>query len=290
MSATTSATNPSYVQRALDVTVTLGEGTFGQTGKNTLTLSGLRVVATIQKGGFPNMDTAEIRVFGVPQSLMNQVSTLGIPQTMARWNNIVTLTAGDAVNGMAQVFSGSIYSVVQKFNAAPETYFQIVSFAGYINAMAPVAPTSYPGAADVATIMAGLAKTMGLAFENNGVQVKLASPYFAGTALEQAHNVARAAGIEMYIDSGSNTLSIWPKLGTRAGPVPLISPASGLIGYPDFRDFYLTFRTILNPAIKIGGQINMQSTAGGAAAPTTGATQRKRKRPALTASGTSPRR
>jgi hypothetical protein len=122
--------------------------------------------------------------------------------------------------------------------------------------------------------MSGLANQMGYAFENGGVTAKIAYPYLAGTAMQQAQTVARAANVELYMDSGKppGTLAIWPKTGSRGGAIPLISPGSGLIGYPKYRDRGMAFRCLLNPNIRIGGQIEMQSSSGGAAPPATGAT------------------
>ena len=115
MSATTSATNtaaqngtPSYVARAIDLTITLGTGTFGATGQNTVKLSGLRIVANIVKGGFPSMDRAELQVYGVPLAIMQSVSTLGINPAQVRDHNDLLIEAGDAINGMSVVYNGHI--------------------------------------------------------------------------------------------------------------------------------------------------------------------------------------
>jgi hypothetical protein len=128
--------------------------------------------------------------------------------------------------------------------------------------------------------MSGLATQMGLVFENNGVQVQLSSPYFAGTALQQAQKCAKAANIEMYIDTGTaclgtspngtaepiktvlGTLAIWPKSGTRGGTIPQISAASGMIGYPRWFNSGMEFRTLFNPSVRVGGVINMESSLG----------------------------
>lgn len=263
MSGTTTG-NGSFQQRALTAIVHLGKGTFGQTGFNTVTLAGLRAEASIRKGGWPSMDAAEMRLYGVQPSVMNAVSTLGVPLPLVRHNNTLTIQAGDPTNGMTTIFSGYIQNAWQNFDAMPETMLQLVAYGGADAAVIPSNPTSYPGGADVATIMSGLAEQMGLAFENNGVQVQLSSPYFAGTALQQAQKCAKAAGIEMYIDTATapGTLAIWPKNGTRGGAVPLISAASGMIGYPRFRDFGMDFSTVFNPSIRVGGTIRMQSTIG----------------------------
>ena len=110
----------------------------------------------------------------------------------------------------------------------------IIGIVGRTIAMKPVPPTTYPGPADAAKIMGSMARACGLAFENNAVSVQLASPYFAGTLMRQMAACAKAANIYAHIDGASNTLAIWPKTGNRGGAVPVISPSTGMIGYPQY--------------------------------------------------------
>ena len=264
----------SFVQRAIDITISLGSGVFGQTGANTVKLSGLRALVSVQKGGFPSMDQASVRIYGVQPSVMNAVSTLGVPLTMARRNSML-IEAGDAVNGMAVVYNGHILSAWQDFSEAPETALSLVGNGGYEQALTPSQPISVQGTADVATLMQSIAGRMGWAFENAGVTVKLSNPYLSGTALKQAHDLARAADIELYCDTGTNpvTLAIWPKTGTRSGQVPLISAASGMVGYPSYQSNGMSLRTLFNPNVRLGGQIQVQSSIGGAPTTITGSNQ-----------------
>ncbi|HUA81241.1 MAG TPA: hypothetical protein VL997_12765 [Dyella sp.] len=264
VNATGSATNPSYVVRQINVGITLGEGTFGQTASNQVTLSGLRVVANIAKRGAPAMDQASLRIYGMPPALMNQLSTLGVPQPMARPNNTIIIDAGDAVNGMSTVFVGQIQNAYQVLDDE-NSFFQIDSWTGQLQAMIPATPTSFPGGFDVATAMAGLATKMGMAFENNGVQVRMPSSYFAGTYRDQVLRLAKAANIEAYFDSATAnqfaTLAIWPKNGYRSSyPIPLIQASSGLIGYPKFMQYAIAFRCIFNPSLRLGGAVQINST------------------------------
>lgn len=267
----------SYIERRIDVTITLGEGSFGQTGSNTVKLTGLRVIATIQRLGPPSFSAAEIRLFGVPPSIMNQVSTLGVPLPMVRVNNTVAIAAGDDTNGMATIFRGYIYRAWQNMDSAPETFLHVICNTGAVDAMKPVAPISYPGSADVATIMQSLATQMGRTFVNNGVQVMLSNPYFPGTALEQAQAVARAANIEMDDEGPFGKLTIWPKNKTKEGAAPLIAAESGMIGYPRYQDQGMDVRCIFNPSISLGGKIILRSSIGDATqqVPAQGATQQQ---------------
>ena len=255
----------SFQKRRIDVTITLGKGAFGTSGQNTVKLTGLRAVASIEKMGFPSMDKAFVRVYGVRPAVMNAVSTLGIPLAMWRPGNTMLVEAGDDANGMAIVYNGYLHQAYQNFDEAPDTSLVLAGWGGQDQAILPAKPISFQGTADVATMMAGIASTMGYAFENNGVNVKLSNQYCCGTPLEQSHAIARAANIEVYVDTGKSppVLAIWPKYGTRGGMVPLISARSGLVGYPKFQSNGMSFRCIFNPSLKLGGQIEMQSTTGG---------------------------
>ena len=248
-----------YVQRQIGITVQLGTGTFGESGANTVTLPiGLRVVATIQKLGPPGAATADIQVYGMTPDVMNTLSTLGAPIGIFR-NNQITVTAGDAINGMAVVFKGLIRNAWQNLDSQPDVFFNFIAQSNFDNAMKPATPLSVNSAsADVATLMNGLATQMSRTFENNAVTAKIAYPYYAGTALEQAQALARDANIEMFDDG--TTLAIWPKNGGRQKAIPTISPATGLIGYPQFQDQGMKFRSLFNPSIQFGNFIQMQSS------------------------------
>ena len=105
--------------------------------------------------------------------------------------------------------------------------------------------------------MQTLATSAGLGFENNGVDVKLSNPYLHGALMQQMELVGKAADIGWFIDGTTSTLAIWPKNGSRGGSIPVISPQSGMIGYPSFERVFLRVRTIFNPLIKQGGQIQI---------------------------------
>ncbi|MDN7913674.1 baseplate hub protein [Burkholderia cepacia] len=247
----------SFTRKRIDATITLGEGQFGDTGKNAVTLTGLRIQALVNSYGEEAMSDAQVRIYGLPLSMINQLTTIGPINTSFRKNSL-QLAAGDDENGMTIVYSGTIGMAWGDFQGAPEVALNVMGWAGLYEAVKPVGAVSYLGAVDVATIMASLAETMGFAFENNGVQVQLSNPYFPGTALTQVKACARAADINYVIER--ETLVIWPRNGARAGDIPLISEATGMIGYPTFTSKGIGLRTEFNPSIRMGGQVQVDST------------------------------
>ncbi len=247
-----------FTKKRLDLTITLGTGAFGDTVGNTVTLSGLRMFASMTQPTSEAMGALQMRVFGLEQTMMNQLTTIGPVNIAIRSKNSVLLAAGDDVMGMHTVFEGTISDAWGDYNSAPEVAFNVIAYAGLDAAVKPVNAISFKGSADVAGIMSGLAATMGLAFENNNVNVKLSNPYFPGTALMQVKSCARAANIRYVIDRG--VLAIWGRNASRQAGIPLISPESGMVGYPSFSNSGMTVKMIFNQNITPGGDIQVNSS------------------------------
>lgn len=250
----------SFIEKRLDVTIQLGKGSFGEGGFDTVKLQGFRVSANIVKGADPTFDKAELRVYGLRPSIMNQVSTLGRPAFFDRVNQ-VTIEAGDAKGGMNVVYAGIIQEAFQDFTDAPNTCMNMTSNVGLVSATKPIPPSSYPGSASVATIMADIAARMTppCAFENNGVNTVLSSPYYPGTALEQMRRVKEHANIEATIDG--NVLAIWPKGQARGAQVIDIGPKTGLVNYPQFSGTgFVRLQTLYMPGLRLNGDINLTTS------------------------------
>lgn len=249
----------SYARRRIDLKFQLGKGNFGDSGFDTVDLTGLRVSAHISKAGGVSLSSLDMRVYGMSLSTMNQLSTLGKPLVDGR-NNTVTLSAGDDESGMAVVFTGTIQQAWSDMTNAPEGSLTVSAFSGILDALKPLPPSSFKGQADASVIVAGLASQMGYNFENGGVTVQLANPYYPGTGRQQLESVARAGPFNFFIDDTTNTLAIWPIGGVRGAQVPLISPETGLIGYPAHTDQGISLTTLYNRAITFGANVQVQSS------------------------------
>lgn len=245
-----------FSQRLINVTFQLASGTFAESGTDTVKLTGLRVSAHIQKAGGPSKNTSEIVIYGMPLSLMNQLSTLGmIVRLIPR--NTITVEAGDA-SKMTTVFTGTIFTAAADFGNSPQSLFRVQAQTGLAEAIISIPATSYTGRTGISTIMAQLAKAMKLpnGFENNlPNEVFLNNPYLPGTAWEQMKRAARAAGVGADVDDG--TLVLYPLDGPRLGPMPLVSPSTGMIDYPTYISQGIMVRTEYNPAIRFRSLIQV---------------------------------
>lgn len=251
----------SFVQRKLNFTFQYGQGQVGDAPGKSIKLTGHRATATITKAGYASMGGGEFTIYGMPLSTMNSLSTLGkIPSEVRR--NIITVEAGDYGGRMTQVFQATIFQAWADFQG-PDSALRVTCFAGILEAVKPVPASSYPGTVDAANVMQTLADAMELKFENNGVSVMLASPYFPGTGRQQAAACAAAGNFNWVIDNGS--LAIWPLNGSRAAAkIPVISAETGMDGYPTFYSLGIAVRTIFNPDIVFGSKVQCKSILKGA--------------------------
>ena len=255
----------SYAKRRIDVAFQLNpvdvNGTtvrpkFTASGTDQVTLRGYRVGAVIDSQLGIAMGACQMRMYGLPLSLMNDLATLGrLP--MAGRNNTVTVSAGDDQAGMAVAFVGTVQTAFADFAGMPEVGFHLVAHSGGFSALNAAPPSSYRGSVSAAVIIQNIANQMGRAFENNGVAVQLSNPYLPGTLRDQLQAAVDAAGIE-HEDDG-RVIAIWPRGGSRRGLVPLISPDTGMIGYPSFTTGGVIVKTLFNPAIRVGSLIKVES-------------------------------
>jgi hypothetical protein len=248
----------SFAERRLDITIGLGKGDYGEAGADYTTFYSLRAAAQIIRTGNGGFSTATITLSGLPLSFINKISSLGKPITRDRLNT-VSVAAGDAASGMGTVFMGTIQEAWADFNAAPDVKFTIEAMNGTMDKMRPIPPTSYPGPADVATVMETFARSMGYTLENNGVTGQIPSSYFPGTLRDQIEAARLTADIDVYFDDVHSVLVISPKGVARGTAIPDISPATGMIGYPAYAAGGISVRTLYNPAIAFMGNVKITS-------------------------------
>jgi hypothetical protein len=238
--------------------VTAGPQSFGPDGSDTVTLKELRVIASVKNAGQPSQSTLTMQVYGMKLETMNKLATLGLVQQQIR-RNFVTVLAGEEGSPLSQIFKGTILQAWADFQNMPEVAFHVEAQVGAFEQVVAATPISINGSADVVELMKGLASQMGLSFENNGISNnKIASPYLYGAPIEQASMVARAAGINWFIDG--DVLAIWPRNGSRGGTIPLVSPDTGLVGYPNFTSYGIALKTLFNPQIRANAEIKVETS------------------------------
>lgn len=246
-----------FSKKQIKFTITLGEGTFGETISDTVELEGFRAQADLVNPGGESMGMAQVKIWGLRPALINQLTSIGTINKAVRLKNSIFVDAGDEESGLANVFQGTIFDAWADYNAAPDIGFNIIAYAGLAAALKPVNPTSYNGSTNVSDIMRDLATEAGLQFEDYGVQVQLSSPYLQGTTLSKIRSVARAASIFHVVERG--VLVIAPRDKARGSETPAISKENGMVGYPTLSSKGMQLQLAFNQNIELGGDVRVDS-------------------------------
>lgn len=249
----------SFARRVIQITITLGTGQFGDDKGNTIVISGHRTMVSIAAFGGDSQGEAQVKIFGLTLDLINQLTTIGPIMTEIRGKNLIDIAAGDEDGTLSTIYTGTILNAWGDFKSAPDVGLNIIAYSAMRAALAPVAPTSYSEGVSVTTAMADLALKAQLNFISHDVDVVIPSSYFPGSALDQIRSCANAAGIDYIIEFG--TLSIWPKNGSRAGEIPVISPESGMIGYPTFSSQGVLLECEFLPNVRVGGKVTVEKSS-----------------------------
>ena len=244
-------------KKQLRFVVTLAEGVFSDKN-NQVVLDGFRAVVEVQKAGGQMMSTSTVRIYGLAQELMNQLTTLAF-KAMSYVKNTIDIIVIDG-DQQVLIFRGQIINAWGDYSGMPDVCLYIETQTGYFQQVELGNPLAYKGVANVSDLMSVLAGRLGIPLENNNVTAKISNPNYPGSTIDQIRNLASDTKTDFYLDD--TVLAICPRGLTRkpqTASAPLISSQSGLIGYPTFDKVGITFSTLFNPSIKFGGQIIMES-------------------------------
>jgi hypothetical protein len=247
----------SFTAKRLRVTLIMSgtNSVFPGTNSNTLILDNLRVSAKVQQ--VARLATqADIKIFGMKAADMNALTiTWAKPPIVL--DHLVILEA-DNGKGFVQIFRGTITEAQPNYQGAPDVFFGLVATTGYFQKINPVEPTSYPAATDIKVVAEDLCKRMGFVFVDGGATATFAEgSYFWGTLWDQFVQACQAANADFYVQNDRIIVTNAGKPG-KDKPAVILSPESGLIGYPQYERAGLLVLAIFDPAFTCGVPIEIE--------------------------------
>jgi hypothetical protein len=219
-----------------------------------LDLSSLRVVFSIRRGDKQVPNSADVRIYNVKDETANRLT-----KEFTR----VVIQAGYEGN-FGLLFDGTIKQARRGRLDAKDDYVDIVAADGdqaynYSVMSLSLAAGSQPPD-DLRAFIASMARfgiTQGYTPElsQNG---RVRGRVFYGMTRDELREWAEVQDALWSIQNGQLTLI--PKTSYVPGETPLISPTTGLIGVPEQTANGIEMRVLLNPSIKIGQRVKLDST------------------------------
>lgn len=225
---------------------------FTSDNKNKLSAVGLRISAEVSFGYGSPAPYARVRVYGLPQETMNKLITAKFQQVKTL-RTLITIEAAEGEGDFAQVFSGGIFMALPEYSEAPNVSIVIEAISAVFESKLPTPAESYEGSHSVSEIISGICKRIGFSFESNNVNAMVDNPYLTGSDLEKIRWLCVNNDLDLYL--GNNSVAIAPKGTPRNIKIAVISPDTGLIGYPVITNIGATFKCLYDPSIQFGALV-----------------------------------
>lgn len=245
------------------------------TNANTITISGLRASVNIENAGGAMLGTLNAQIYGIPIGDINKLTSqqwkraLIGPGSTSFSEYTVQVFAIDGTQETL-IYNGDVLNCWGDFTDIPDACLNVQAVLGYSALVNPANPLSIATDTTVGTAMQKIAAEMGFSFQNKNSNGSLLNTilkkgtYFGNTAMEQARSLMDAYHFWMYLDGSTNppTLAIVAQGESRQQQaVPLISPMTGLQGYPLLSSTGVTFQTLFNPAILLGASLEINGSS-----------------------------
>lgn len=235
-----------------------------------LELGDLRVVFEVRRGDTQTPNTCDVRVYNTSMATSNALRHRGASEFTQ-----LSLKVSYQDQPLAQIFWGSIKQVRQGREDQKNSYIAITAADGdEAYNFAPISRTLAAGSTAqnaVATMLATMAAsaagsptggtggqqiTQGYSPTLNPNKFIRGRTYY-GTCKDELRALAANQDCTWSIQDGK--LTFIPKTGYIPGAPVLVTPSTGLIGVPEQTQNGLMVRVLLNPAIKIGQTIKLDS-------------------------------
>ncbi|MFT8716114.1 baseplate hub protein [Gluconobacter potus] len=263
MSGTTTVTasrsKPSFTKKQIDISFTVPTGAIGPgSTADKVTLSGLRVRATVTNVGMFTGSQLSLRIEGMTLVMMNRLSVVMAMTNVSNQTNTrfsgatVEVQAGNAGGALATIFIGDIAEAFVDFSGAPSVAFQVLAYDTIQMKIIPCTPTTYDKPTPAVTIFGDLANKAGLRFVNHGLNQTINSFYEAGDVMTQIDALAESIQAIYQVDRLSMSLHVWAKDAPQEqnSRMVRISSLHGLVGYPSYNQNGIGLTSFFNSSLQ----------------------------------------
>ena len=242
-----------YSLKDIRVSIALDKGG----ANNQYNFQGFATNVAIAKTGGVDFATAQVEIYGLTLDVMGQLTTLAFKPLNRRWNAI-EIAAGEQGTSLPVIFRGCVTVAYADLNGSSPV-LKIEAQVGAYPLLEPASTVSIQGSQDVGAFIQSQSAQAGFEYQNDGVQATLSDMTIYGDPITKIRRAANAADVDVVFDDDKTV--ILPKDGVRRaeGGIPVVSAATGMIGYPTFTNQGIQCRTFFRPELHVAAAVQVQS-------------------------------
>ncbi|WP_459176984.1 baseplate hub protein [Ewingella americana] len=244
-----------YNKKELRYEFTLSKGNFDNSGNNKLSLGNVKSSFRVGAYGDYGGTQAEITIFGLSVERLASLSGQGVGVFTVNAND----TTVDVYVENTKVYSGGIYASYANMNGQPETALVFNAIAGLKLKTEAASPFSHSGSVTAYEMLSAICRVYGFGINYPMVNSPVEqNPHYSGSPMDKIRSICEHHNLSYQIFD--NVLTVWPKGKAVDDVVPIVSAEYGLIGYPVFSQYGITFQTQYSPLLAQGRDINLETS------------------------------
>jgi len=201
-------------------------------------------------------NVAEIRIANIDKETRDRLLTEGSPfNQLSLPNNTILVEAGRVSSGLSQIYFGNI--TVVNVSQLPDIWLTMKALTKQVS-KGDIITISQGESAKFSTIASQAAGLLDLSLEFDGGDKNIANFNFSGAATKLIGALNEiSSGVSAYIDD--DKLVVRSRDSENVAQIVDVNLDTGLIGLPEFNDFGVRVTILMNPAIRLGDDINLVS-------------------------------
>lgn len=235
-----------------------------KTGENILTVKDAYVTCDISDVAGESAGQLVMVIYGLSQSSMNRISSdgLSVSEVADIWCR-VTVSSEDVTGKRTQntAYEGFVFESVTDYNNAPSPTLTVTCQSSAPLALKAQDATSFNGSVAVGQAISSILKDSGFLLDINDGGAVIENLHVSGSALEQLSQACHAAALRFVISNGK--VKVFPITSEPPlGDVPVLSPDTGMVGYPVVSGTKICLKAIYNNAFAVPDYIKIKSSIG----------------------------
>lgn len=217
--------------------------------------SPLFITANGQKYANALQNEASIVLNNLDRETQDYILTQTSPYNLNRTPKSVTLYAGRESYGTSVIYQGNI--VTSNVTQPPDVGVTLKCLTGNF-IKGNIITRNQPGSASLSQIASQVNQDLGTILNFQATNKNIANYQFSGSALNQVAALNAMGGLNAYVDDG---ILVVKDAGTGlSGPIKIVSSETGMIGIPEFTEWGLRVKFLIDNNTRLGGLIRVIST------------------------------
>lgn len=234
-------------QRIVNVTIQLNSGTKTYTQPMMIKVSGTKYANALQ-------NEAEITIANIDKQTQDFLLTETSPYNLNRTPKTVTVTAGRQSYGTSVIYVGNI--VTSRVTQPPDIGIVLKCLTGNFF-KSTIISRNQAGQTSFKQIARGIAQDMDLLLNFQATDKNVSNYNFAGATLKQVDLLNNFGNVNAFIDN--NTLYVKNAAVPLTGVVKVLNAQTGMIGIPEFTEWGIKVKFLIDNQTTIGGGLQVTS-------------------------------